>query len=135
MSGQSGGCLCGAVHYSFTGEPAMQAVCHCKNCQRQAGSGWSMIVALPESAVTRSGELTTYTDHGSSGGEVLRQFCPTCGSPVFTRVPARPELIFIKAGTLDDTSAFAPQVQFWTASKQHWIDALAEVPGMPGNPG
>ena len=49
MTGETktGGCLCGAVRYSFTGEPLMQAVCHCKNCQRQAGSGWSMLIALP----------------------------------------------------------------------------------------
>lgn len=129
----TGGCLCGAVRYVAEGEPLMQAVCHCKNCQRQAGSGWSMIIALPLDAVAITGEVTTYTDHGSSGGEVLRQFCPTCGSPVFTRVPAQPGWIFIKAGSLDDTSVFNPQIQFWTASKQHWID-LPGLPGVPGNP-
>ncbi len=39
MAGLKGGCLCGAVRYSVSAEPAMQAVCHCRNCQRQAGSG------------------------------------------------------------------------------------------------
>ena len=43
-------------------------------------------------------------------------------------------MIFIKAGSLDDTSGFAPQVQFWTASKQDWVE-IAGVPGMVGNPG
>ncbi|WP_296679191.1 GFA family protein [Novosphingobium sp.] len=131
---KTGGCLCGAVRYSFTGEPLMQAVCHCKNCQRQAGSGWSMLIALPVGGVSISGAVTTYVDHGESGGEVQRQFCPTCGSPLFSRVPAQPDMIFIKAGTLDDTSGFAPQLQFWTKSKQDWID-IPGVPGMPGNPG
>ncbi|WP_095012860.1 GFA family protein [Tsuneonella mangrovi] len=131
---KTGGCLCGAVRYSFTGEPLMQAVCHCKNCQRQSGSGWSMLVGLPKAAVEIEGEVTTYTDHGTSGDEVYRQFCPTCGSPVFTRVPSQPDMIFIKAGTFDDTSDFAPQIQFWTASKQDWIE-LEGVPGVPGNPG
>jgi hypothetical protein len=131
MTGETktGGCLCGAVRYSFTGEPLMQAVCHCKNCQRQAGSGWSMLIALPLDALTIAGEVTTYLDHGESGGEVHRQFCPTCGSPLFSRVPAQPA-----AGTLDETSGFAPQVQFWTASKQDWVE-IAGVPGMVGNPG
>jgi hypothetical protein len=130
----TGGCLCGAVRYSFAGEALMQAVCHCKNCQRQAGSGWSMIVALPLGAVTIEGTVTTYVDHGTSGGEVHRQFCPTCGSPLFTRVPAQAGMIFIKAGTLDDTTLFDPQIQFWTQSKQHWIE-IPGVPGVPGNPG
>jgi hypothetical protein len=136
MTGETktGGCLCGAVRYSFTGEPLMQAVCHCKNCQRQAGSGWSMLIALPLDALTIAGEVTTYLDHGESGGEVHRQFCPTCGSPLFSRVPAQPAMIFVKAGTLDETSGFAPQVQFWTASKQDWVE-IAGVPGMVGNPG
>ena len=136
MTGETktGGCLCGAVRYGFTGEPVMQAVCHCKNCQRQAGSGWSMLIALPLAAVTIAGEVRTYVDRSETGNEVHRQFCPTCGSPVFTRVPAQPAMIFIKAGSLDDTSGFAPQVQFWTASKQDWIE-LEGIPAMPGNPG
>ena len=131
---KTGKCLCGAVRYSFTGEPLMQAVCHCKNCQRQAGSGWSMLIALPLSAVAISGEVRTYVDHSETNNEVHRQFCPTCGSPVFTRVPAQPQMLFIKAGSLDDTSSFAPQIQFWTASKQDWVE-IADVPGVAGNPG
>ena len=136
MTGETktGGCLCGAVRYGFTGEPLMQAVCHCKNCQRQAGSGWSMLIALPLAAVSIAGEVQTYVDHSQTGNAVHRQFCPTCGSPVFTRVPAQPTMIFIKAGSLDDTSGFAPQVQFWTASKQDWVE-IAGVPGVAGNPG
>ena len=131
---KTGGCLCGAVRYSFSGEPLMQAVCHCKNCQRQAGSGWSMLIALPKDAVEIAGEVRTYIDHSETGNEVHRQFCPICGSPLFSRVPAQPAMLFIKAGSLDDTSGFRPQVQFWTASKQDWVE-IAGVPGVVGNPG
>jgi hypothetical protein len=42
--------------------------------------------------------------------------------------------VFIKAGTLDDTSGFAPQMQFWTKSKQHWVD-LGTVPAFEKTPG
>ena len=131
---KTGRCLCGAVRYSFTGEPLMQAVCHCKNCQRQTSSGWSMLLMLPLAAVTIAGELHTYIDHGDSGGEVHLQFCPTCGSPVVSRIPAQPAMLIIKAGSLDDTSDFKPQVQFWTASKQDWVE-IEGVPGVAGNPG
>ena len=129
----SGGCLCGAVRYSFTGPVLMQALCHCKNCQRQSGSGWSMLIALPRDAASVSGAVTTYIDHSETGNEVHRQFCPACGSPVFTRVPAQPDMLFIKAGSLDDTSGFRPQIQFWTASKQDWVE-IPHVPAVPGNP-
>ena len=134
MTNLEGGCLCGAVRYSVAAEPVMQAVCHCKNCQRQAGSGWSMIMGVPAAALSVIGEVKTFEDHGESGGAVLRQFCPNCGSPLFSRVSAAPDLVFIKAGTLDDTSAFTPQMQFWTDSKQHWVE-IAGVPGVARNPG
>ncbi len=128
-----GGCLCGAVRYSTTAEPVMQAVCHCRNCQRQAGSGWSMIMGVPAAALAISGAVQTYADKGESGGDVRRQFCPTCGSPLFSHVSAAPDLVFIKAGTLDDTSQFTPQMQCWTDSKQHWVE-IAGVPSFARNP-
>jgi hypothetical protein len=134
MTSLDGGCLCGAVRYSSTAAPVIQAVCHCRNCQRQAGSGWSMIVGVPAAALQVSGEVTTYRDRGESGGDVRRQFCPTCGSPLFSHVGSSPDLVFIKAGTLDDTSIFTPQVQVWTDSRQHWID-MPGIPGIARNPG
>lgn len=134
MSNLAGGCLCGAVRYSSTATPVIQAICHCRNCQRQAGSGWSMIVGVPAAALQVSGGVKTYHDSGESGGAVRRQFCPTCGSPLFSHVESSPDLVFIKAGTLDDTSGFTPQVQVWTDSRQHWID-LPGIPGFARQPG
>jgi hypothetical protein len=91
-------------------------------------------MGVPAAALTISGAVKTYEDKGESGGDVRRQFCPTCGSPLFSRVSAAPDLVFIKAGTLDDTSQFTPQMQFWTDSKQHWVE-IAGVPGFARNPG
>jgi hypothetical protein len=134
MANLEGGCLCGDVRYRVAAEPLMQAVCHCRNCQVQAGSGWSMIMGVPAAALSVSGDAKTYDDKGESGGAVQRQFCPNCGSPLFSHVAAAPGLVFIKAGTLDDTSQFTPQMQLWTDSKQHWVD-IAGVPGFARNPG
>ena len=36
-----GGCLCGKVRYSADAEPTFVGVCHCKNCQKQAGTSFS----------------------------------------------------------------------------------------------
>lgn len=129
-----GGCLCAAVRYTAASPPLFQAVCHCRNCQRQAGSAWSMIVAVPEASVTVSGTLKTYHDAGESGGDVQRLFCPECGSPLFSKVGSSPGMLFIKAGTLDDPGFFQPQLQVWTDSKQPWVQ-IAGVPGAARNPG
>jgi len=124
----TGGCLCGNVRYSFEGDPLLCVTCHCKNCQRQAGSSLSVIIGVPEGAVSCEGEVTTYNDIGDSGATVRRQFCGTCGSPVFTRVESPPGMMFIKAGTLDDTSILKPAFHCYTKSKQDWVD-LGESPG------
>lgn len=122
-----GGCLCGQVRYAIEGEPQMQLVCHCKNCQRQAGSLASVIIGVPEAALSYEGEVKTYADKGDSGSAVDRQFCGNCGSPLFSIVASAPGMIFIKAGTLDDTSALKPAMHIFTKSKQPWVE-LGDIP-------
>lgn len=134
MTSITGGCLCGAIRYTSSAEPVMQAVCHCRNCQKQAGSAFSIIIGVPEVALTIEGATTDYQDSGESGNPVLRQFCGTCGSPLFSRVASVPGLIFVKAGTLDDIDSFTPQVQVWAKSKQPWVD-LGAVPSFETTPG
>lgn len=125
---QTGGCLCGEIRYTLNADPLLCVTCHCKNCQRQAGTALSVIVGVPEDAVEVTGEIKTYNDIGDSGATVRRQFCGNCGSPVFTRVEQPPGMMFIKAGTLDDTSGLKPAFHCYTKSKQDWID-LGDIPG------
>jgi hypothetical protein len=126
--GLTGGCLCGAIRYEVSSDPLMCVTCHCKNCQRQAGSALSIIVGIPEDALTVSGEVKTYNDTGDSGATVRRQFCENCGSPVFTRLDNDDGMMFIKAGTLDDTSSLDPAFHCYTKSKQDWVE-LGDKPG------
>ena len=44
----TGQCLCGAIRYEFDNPPAMAGVCHCRNCQRQAGSAFSTLAGVPK---------------------------------------------------------------------------------------
>jgi hypothetical protein len=118
----TGRCLCGAVTYSAAAEPAVQAVCHCTDCQRQTGNPFSVLVAVPRDAFEISGDTlasfsTTGTDHG---GETKRHFCSACGSPLFSDAAVMPQLVFIKAGSLDDASWLQPAVEAWTSSAQPW---------------
>jgi hypothetical protein len=132
---RTGGCLCGAVRYEINAEPAMQAVCHCSHCQKQAGSAFSTIVGVPEAAVTiTKGAPRSYIDHGESGKTVERQFCGNCGSPLFSLVEVAPGMTFIKSGTLDDTSFFSPAMHLWTRSKQDWVD-IGAARAFETNPG
>ena len=51
----AGGCLCGKVRYSATADPAVIAVCHCKNCQRQSGTAFGTVVGVPKGDAKRRG--------------------------------------------------------------------------------
>src|SRR6185369_16582979 len=127
MAKISGGCLCGKIRYTSTAEPVMTAVCHCKNCQKHAGTAFSVIVAVPKGTLSVSGPLKTFNDTGSSGKAVRRNFCPECGSPITTDVAAMPDLVFIKAGTLDDTSTLAPTMEIFCNSAQPWTTRGAQT--------
>lgn len=131
----TGGCLCGQVRYAIAGELMMTGVCHCKNCQRQAGSAYSVLFAVADSQVSMTGDLTMFEDTADSGNAVYRHFCGTCGSPIKSVVPGQKGVTFIKAGTLDDSSILQPSIHFWTKSKQNWVDVPAGVTQIEGNPG
>ena len=109
----TGSCLCGQVQYTANTDPAIIAVCHCKNCQRQTGTAFSVIVGIPKSALSIQGKLKRFSDTGDSGQTVDRNFCPECGSPIMSNVAVMPELTFIKAGTLDDTSWLDPRMHIY----------------------
>lgn len=132
-----GGCLCGQIRYTCTSEPALTAVCHCRNCQKQSGSTFSLLVAVPKGTIQVEGGdgLCTFSDRGESGQAVLRRFCGNCGSPLFSDVAAMPELEFIKAGTLDDASWLQPQAQFWCVSAQPWLQLSETLQRHERNPG
>ena len=71
----------------------------------------------------------------NSGQPVDRNFCPECGSPIFTDAAAVPGVAFIKAGTFDDTSWLDPKVHFYCDSKEQWTampedgQVFARAPG------
>ena len=112
----TGGCLCGAVRYEAGGKPLGQAVCHCRNCQKQGGSAFSALITVDASQLTVTGATKLYVDHGDSGQPVHRHFCGDCGSPLYSVLPANAALAHLKAGTLDDPSIMAPRVNIWCDS-------------------
>jgi hypothetical protein len=120
---RTGGCLCGKVRYRVPLKPLATVVCHCRHCQRQAGSAFSVVVVISRSALDLEGNLAVFEDRGTSGQKVFRQFCPACGSPVLTDTERAREqgLIFIKAGTLDDVADLEPTTHYWTKHAQHWL--------------
>lgn len=131
----SGGCLCGAIHYSFPRAAVISAAhCHCSDCQKATGSGKATILFMPAEALQMEGVCRTYTVVGTDGGHVTRGFCADCGSPLISYVEEMPALRFIKAGSLDDPSWVEVGSSFWSCSAHGWSPVDGRVPSFEGNP-
>ncbi|KAF4125743.1 Glutathione-dependent formaldehyde-activating enzyme [Geosmithia morbida] len=116
----TGHCLCKAVTYKAdVSEPLITAYDHCDDCQRQSGSTYSLVTVVPKEKLTISGPIKKWEGKGSSGHSVWRLFCSECGSPIAHDPDAAPEIIALKAGTLDSDikKKLNPDTEIWTVSK------------------
>ena len=127
--GRSGSCLCEAITYQIPESSLMEAVCHCKNCQKQAGSAFSTLAGIKKSGFSLTGKPKLFVDKATdSGASVERYFCENCGSPIYSALPSQPDVIYLKTGTLDDTSDFNPSIHVWAATKQNWVEIDSNMP-------
>jgi len=124
----TGGCLCGAVRYSIAAEPLVVRTCWCTDCQKFAAGSATVNVVFPAEAVSLEGELRDYASLAASGNTMHRGFCPKCGTPVTTGSSARPHLMGIRGGTLDDRERAKPQITIWTKSAPSWAPIDPNIP-------
>lgn len=115
----TGGCLCGAVRYEVASAPAFAGHCYCTDCRRSSGTGHSTVVGVAEADLKLTGELKGYTSTADSGAAVTRYFCPTCGSGIYSK-GARPGMVVLKAGSLDDPETMKPMAALYVARAPSW---------------
>jgi hypothetical protein len=135
MAKIEGGCSCGKVRYGSDAEPIFSGLCHCKSCQKTTGTSFSVVVAIPAPALTVTGEVKVFDGKGDSGQAVHSSFCPNCGSPVLATADIMPDIVMIRAGTMDDASWLKPAMEIYCDSKQPWVSlggGLQSFPKMPG---
>ncbi|WP_174875342.1 GFA family protein [Vogesella oryzae] len=128
----TGQCLCGAIRYTVDVEPLFSGNCHCRDCQRASGSAFTPAMIFPASSVLISGEARFFESAADSGNSHQRGFCPQCGSQLFASFGSLPGMLGIKAGTLDDTSRYVPQLDFHVASAAAWEVMNPALPKKPG---
>lgn len=130
-----GGCQCGAVRYRLTGAPLSVYNCHCKDCQRFSGAGWTMSMPIARERVELiAGNLNAYDSIADSGRVVRMLSCPRCNTRVWNEPLSAPAILVLRPGTLDDMSWAVSIGNIWTDSALPWaqIDpALTNFPGQP----
>ena len=129
MSDQrEGGCACGAVRYLLTSDPLFTHCCHCLNCQRQTGSAFVINLLIEADRVELLAGAPDPVDVPRDDGSKQRIFrCPSCQVAVYSNY-GRPQVLFVRGGTLDRPSSIAPDVHIFTKSKLPWVTLPDSVP-------
>lgn len=129
-----GGCMCSAVRFRSTAAPLATRYCWCRTCQHIAAGNATVNVVFPSAAVTIEGETGEFEVVADSGNRMRRRFCPQCGIQLFSEAEARPHLIIVRAGALDDPNIVEPSSVIWTASAPRWACIDPELEQFPGQP-
>jgi hypothetical protein len=125
---REGGCSCGAVRYRLTSDPLFVHCCHCLNCQRQTGSAFVINLLIEADRVELLAGDPQLVDVPRDDGSMQRIYrCPTCQVAVYSEY-GRPELWFVRGGTLDDPAGVTPDVHIYTRSKLPWVTLPDGVP-------
>jgi hypothetical protein len=134
MAKYSGGCQCGDIRFEALSAPLFAGHCSCTDCQKASGAGHSTIAAFPMDAMKVTGTTTKYTAPGGSGEPVTREFCPRCGSRLFSHRAAGQGVVMVSASALDDPSLITPQVSIFRRSAQPWDHVNPALPAFDTTP-
>ena len=125
---REGGCACSAVRYRLTSDPLFVHCCHCLNCQRQTGSAFVINLLIEADRVELLAGEPRPVDVPRDDGSTQRIFrCPACQVAIFSEY-GRPEVRFVRGGTLDEPSSVSPDVHIYTRSKVGWVTLPDSVP-------
>ena len=139
MTTRSAQCACGRFEITVEGEPLQVLVCHCDFCQKRTGSVLSVAAQFtPEQVVATSGATTTYNGLeidgvGALGGVAIDyHFCTTCGSTVYWSFTFDGQSITgIAVGNFVDPHFPAPTVEYFTATRHHWVPPVPDATQNP----
>jgi hypothetical protein len=121
-----GGCLCGAVRFRVAGRLFLAAYCHCTSCRRASGSAFAANASVRRDGVSFTG-AEHVREYESSPGK-LRAFCSRCGSPLYSRVTADPDVVRLRLGSFDGDPGVRPRFHICVGEKAAWFDITDDLP-------
>ena len=92
-----------------------------------------MILRADDVAITE-GKPNEHTTISAGGNRMGRLFCAACGTPLFAKNERHPDILHVKAGSLDDTSRFRLRANIWVSSAPPWHYIDPAVPRFPRDP-
>jgi hypothetical protein len=129
----TGHCACGAVTYAFDTDPAFIADCYCQDCQRASGGAMATFMGVPADDFTiLSGQPKGFHYIADSGQGLDRNFCPECGSRIFTsNLGTFPGMVFVMLGSLDRPESITPMLEMFVKRRQPWMSPQSRASELP----
>ena len=75
-----------------------------------------------------------FEDIGASGKRVGRRCCARCGLPLTTESDVTPEVMFVKAGGIDNNERFRPAMELFVTHRRPWVTPVPGAQQFDGNP-
>ncbi|MBO0711984.1 MAG: GFA family protein [Acetobacteraceae bacterium] len=124
-----GGCGCGQARYRLQSAPIFVNCCHCRDCQRQTGSGFVINAVIEADRVMLlGGETRSCRMPTASGRAHDIHRCTACGTALWSEYGGNPTIRFVRVGTLDEPAALRPGAHIFTRSKLPWVTLPEDVP-------
>jgi hypothetical protein len=130
----TGSCSCGEISLVIRDKPQIMMQCHCLDCQKVSGTGHTSHAYFATEDVTIEGDASCHSVESDSGHEMIRCFCPVCGSRMFGYNGQKPGTISIEVGCLDDRSWFTPQIVLFASRREDWDITSDEIPNFQKMP-
>ena len=119
MGQYNGGCFCGAVQLTVSGEPAAMGYCHCTSCR-----AWSAGPVNPFSLWKSDDvKITKGADNVAKFAKTqrsIRQWCKTCGGHLLTEHP--------EMGLTDVYAAILPKLKFSPGLHVFYEETVMRIP-------
>lgn len=123
-----GGCFCGAVRYAVTGDIFNSTLCHCSDCRRASGApAVAWFSARRADFRFIRGEPARF----ASSEQVVRGFCPHCGTTLSFEDARWPEELDIASASLDEPERAPPADHTFVRSRLGWMKLEDGLPAYP----
>ena len=126
-----GSCLCAAVTYEISTPLEEMHHCHCSRCRKHHGAAFSTYAQVARDGfryTSGADRVRSYqsSEHGT------RTFCGDCGSNLQFLFDALPDLVWVAAGSFDDTPDRKPDAHIFATSKARWHEITDDLPQHEG---
>ncbi len=107
----SGGCLCGGIRFQIEGKIDEIVFCHCPMCRKAQGSAFAANAPIKAASIRLESGRELLKEFLPSENKA-RVFCSNSGSPIYSYLKSRPEIVRLRLDTINDIDALSPSNKY-----------------------